>query len=67
MKNKLQDLVLLYEETESKIRAELALLGGDECNCEDEEEINLVNTDNNELGVDRFCGICGGVIWDREL
>lgn len=67
MNKKLEDLVALYEKTAEKIRAEIDKLEGTECNCNDQEEINLVITENHDLGVDRLCGNCGGVIWDREL
>jgi hypothetical protein len=68
MKKVIKKLYREYLNVEVKLRAELEKLGQDECNCEDSEEINLVNDNGGmDIGIDRRCGNCGGVIWDREI
>jgi len=67
MTDKLFKLTKQYEWVVEEIKKEISKLEGTECNCDDTEEIDLVNTDGDTLGVDRLCGNCGGVICDREL
>lgn len=68
MKRQLRNLKNLYEKTEKAIRAQLEVLGSDECNCDNSEGICLVNDNGGaDIGIDRRCGNCGGVIWDREI
>ena len=67
MNKKLKRLYGKYLTIESEIRNELNKLEADECNCNDQEEINLVTDESEDVGIDKRCGNCGGIIWNREL
>jgi len=69
MTSKLSKLIDRYYNIEKKIRGELDKLSEDECNCsmDNREEIDLVSNDNHEIGVNRYCCNCGGIIWDRAM
>jgi hypothetical protein len=69
MRKELEEKVIKYEKLAGEIRNDLVLyLGyGGECNCDDREEIDLISSREPERIIERWCGNCGGVIWDREL
>jgi hypothetical protein len=68
MDKHLKGLITRRDKLDREIMLRLDALGEDECNCDSQEEVLYIQYNGQgDYGLERRCGCCGGVIWNREL